>query len=183
MKSFGNIFSDSINEFGNKLNSFLFSFLFLYFIPFLVIVVVIILAGLTFMSFEDFDLVSLSSVGLPAVLFILASIIFIFIFQISLIEISLSKKTERNFKEIFSKSISLFWPFLGFFVVTVIFVGFLFLFLIIPGIIFSVYWIFAAFIFFEERKGIIYSLKKSSNLVKNRWWRTFGFFALIFIIS
>ena len=63
-----------------------------------------------------------------------------------------------------------------------IFLGFLFLLLIIPGIIFAIYWIFAAYVFFGEKKGILYSLRKSMEIVKGRWWRVFGYSILMILI-
>ena len=58
----------------------------------------------------------------------------------------------------------------------------LFLLLIIPGIIFMIYWIFGSYVFLDEDKGILYSLKKSRQLVKGNWWKMFGYLILIMII-
>jgi len=47
----------------------------------------------------------------------------------------------------------------------------LFLLLIVPGIIFMIYWIFAFFALLIERAQPMQALKQSKVLVKGRWWR------------
>ena len=54
--------------------------------------------------------------------------------------------------------------------------------LIIPGIIFGVFWIFAVYIFFSEKGTIRSSLKKSRKIVNGKWWRIFGSILLLVII-
>ncbi|HET7099452.1 MAG TPA: hypothetical protein VFI61_04450 [Patescibacteria group bacterium] len=46
--------------------------------------------------------------------------------------------------------------------------------LVIPGIIFSVWFYFSKFIFMEGKTGIVDSLKKSKALIKGRFWKIFG---------
>ena len=57
----------------------------------------------------------------------------------------------------------------------------------IPGIIFAVFWIFAGYVLISENKGIIESFKKSYGIVKDNWWKTFGYAILfglvLFLIS
>ncbi|MEM0465503.1 MAG: hypothetical protein QXW97_02265 [Candidatus Pacearchaeota archaeon] len=47
---------------------------------------------------------------------------------------------------------------------------------------FSIKWIFSPFVLIGENKGIIESLKISSSMVKKRWWITFFYVFLFFII-
>jgi hypothetical protein len=54
----------------------------------------------------------------------------------------------------------------------------LFILLIIPGIIFAIFWSFAYLAFVMDNTGIIESMKKSMAVVKGKWWRTFGFMLL-----
>src|SRR3989338_5030802 len=58
---------------------------------------------------------------------------------------------------------------LGFFVS-----GLLFL-LVIPGIIFSIYWSFSYFVLIGTNKGVIGSLKESREIIKGNWWKVFGY--------
>ncbi|VVB79018.1 Uncharacterised protein [uncultured archaeon] len=44
-------------------------------------------------------------------------------------------------------------------------------------------WLFSAYILIGENKGIIHSIKLSSNLVRGRWWKTFGYIFLFFLIA
>jgi len=58
----------------------------------------------------------------------------------------------------------------------------LYILLIIPGVIFTIYWAFSAYILIGENKGIIESLKASFNLVKGKWWKVFGYLLLILLV-
>ena len=58
----------------------------------------------------------------------------------------------------------------------------IFLLFIIPGLIFVIYWTFAIFVLVDQKKKPGASLKTSMNLVKNNWWRTFGYLLLFNII-
>ena len=55
----------------------------------------------------------------------------------------------------------------------------LFILLIIPGIIFSIYWHFILYVVIFTDKWGLEALKYSKELVQNRWWKTFGY-ALLF---
>ena len=59
----------------------------------------------------------------------------------------------------------------------------LFLLFIIPGVIFSFYWVFAGIILVSEDKPIIQSIKQSKKTVEGRWMKLFGilFGALIIL--
>lgn len=78
-----------------------------------------------------------------------------------------------------------YFRYLWFVIVVCVFIFGLCLLLIVPAIIFGIYWTFAAMVFIDKRKGIIDSLKESFNIVKGKWWITFGYlilFGLIFLV-
>ncbi len=102
----------------------------------------------------------------------------------SLIFMVFSKK-KLDYKQAIKGGASYFWKYLGLSIIMAIFLAILFILLIIPGIIFWVSWIFAAYILIAEKKPIMASLKSSRYLVRGRWWRVFGYsilFAIIVII-
>ena len=70
----------------------------------------------------------------------------------------------------------------GFFLYYIAIVFGMFL-LIIPGIIISVRWIFFSYVYIAEGKSLSGSFSRSSQLVKNNWWRIFGFFLVIYIVA
>jgi hypothetical protein len=57
----------------------------------------------------------------------------------------------------------------------------LFLCLVVPGIIFSIFWIFTILIIVFQKKSGMAAMVHSKALVKGRWWKTFGKM-LIFLI-
>jgi hypothetical protein len=84
--------------------------------------------------------------------------------------------------EIFKETKKYFWSYLWLSVLTTIFVLLWALLLIIPGIIFSVFYSFAVYaFFFEDLKGMA-AVKRSVSLVKNYWWAVFGRFIVIAIV-
>ncbi len=128
-----------------------------------------------------------NTIQIPSYYLIITSILGIISFLLSifvsagLINSSI-KNSKFSFKGIIKKGKEKYWKFLGFSIVSWIFLVLLSLVFLIPGIIFGVFWIFAAYVFFEEDKGIIESLKKSRKIVKGRWWKTFGYIILFVLI-
>lgn len=55
----------------------------------------------------------------------------------------------------------------------------LYLLLVIPGIIFTVYWILTPFVVFDKDLGYLKALKYSKKLVEGQWWKIF----LLLLIS
>jgi len=100
----------------------------------------------------------------------------------SLISVSV-KKSKFSYKDLFEMGKSKYWKYFGLSIVTGIFILLLTLLLIIPGIIFGVYWAFVAYVFFDKDKKIMDSLKESRKIVKGRWWKTFGYILLFGLIS
>lgn len=73
----------------------------------------------------------------------------------------------------YSAAKSFFWRYIGFSILSglILIVGFVLF--IIPGIILSVWFTFAAFVLLLENGGIVESLKKSREYVRGRWWAVF----------
>jgi hypothetical protein len=92
------------------------------------------------------------------------------------------KKDKFSFRELVRNAKPRYWQYFGLSVVLLIFIILLTLLLIIPGIIFGVYWVFASYIFFDRKEKIMPSLKQSREIVKNRWWKTLGYALLIGLI-
>ena len=135
-------------------------------------------------SFED----SIKVMSNYTFFFVLSIIIGIASFLLSIfcytciIYSSLNKKKFIKFSESVRGGKEHFLRYLGYSIVAGIFIIGLLILLVIPGIIFGIFWCFSAFIFIRERKGILASLKESHKLVKGKWWKTFGFILLFFII-
>lgn len=92
------------------------------------------------------------------------------------------KDYQGNTKEIFKETKKYFWSYLWLSVLTTIFILLWTCLLIIPGIIFSVFYSFAVYaFFFEDLKGMK-AIKRSVSLVKNYWWLVAGRFIVIGIV-
>jgi hypothetical protein len=204
VKGFAELFSESFSEYGNKFVSYLKVFVFLYLIPSIIYLIAIFGLAISFIGFENIsklaDSIKSSSGMNPEIAkeimkllplnfwlifaaLTLVMIIFSFLMQLSYLHIALSKKSKVSFSEAFRVAKKYFWRYVGFSIVTLFFLAVLFLLLIIPGIIFMVYWVFAVYILVGENKGILESLSASKKLVKGRWWKVFGFFLLIVILA
>jgi hypothetical protein len=57
------------------------------------------------------------------------------------------------------------------------------LFLIIPGVIFAIYWAFAIYVVMLNNKSGMAALNYSRQVVRGRWWRTLGYFIVFGLIS
>ena len=85
--------------------------------------------------------------------------------------------------DIYKESEKYFWPYLGVVIPAAVLTLFWTVLLIIPGIIFGVYYSFSLFaLFFEDKKGLD-ALSKSKRLVKGYWWPVFGRFFLMGVIA
>lgn len=88
-------------------------------------------------------------------------------------------KPEKVFKD----SKSLFWPYIGLSLLTAILVFLWLLLLIIPGIIFSVFYVFAVYVFFCEEKRGMDAIRRSRKLVSGYFWQIFGRILFIFLVT
>ncbi len=75
------------------------------------------------------------------------------------------------------------WKLIGFFILYALAVSIGYVLLIIPGIIFMVWFSLGAFVIVDEKKGIIDAFKRSKELVKGRFWEIFGIFGVLQIVS
>ncbi|MEI7620300.1 MAG: hypothetical protein WCJ57_01890 [Candidatus Falkowbacteria bacterium] len=84
------------------------------------------------------------------------------------------KNPKMEIKELFASTKTLFWKFFGLSLLTGILVFLWTLLLIIPGIIFGVFYCFASYLLiFEDVKGMN-AIKRSKALVTGYWWAVFG---------
>lgn len=94
----------------------------------------------------------------------------------------LNKKKLIDFKDSLKKGKENYLRSLWFSIVIGVFLIGLTILLVIPGIIFGIFWCFSFFIFLSKRKNVRESLKESHMIVKGKWWGTFGYVILIFLI-
>lgn len=59
----------------------------------------------------------------------------------------------------------------------------LFLLLVVPGIIFMVYWYLSTYVVLDQHLSGMAALKKSKALVTGNWWRTFAIVVISVLIS
>ncbi len=204
-KGFGELFSDSFEEYKKKFIYFLKSFFYLQVIPALILgaialilIIVLSLSGAFSFDVLNAEVIEQGSVSLEnfislpllIILIIVFVILFLILFyfylisSISYIYISfINTKKEIKFKTIFDESKRYFWKYFGLIIVMSILLVLLFLLLIIPGVIFLVYWIFSTFILIREDTGIWGSMKRSKLIVKGKWWTVFGYSLLLLLLT
>ncbi len=189
---FGELLDKSIESF-RKHFSLLFRLgILLYFIPGFIFVLVKNIYLLPFL--EAF--LSNNTLGLKALVFFLISTFGIalligiiigllqLLFSVTIIITLINKRAGKDMsvKEALSLAMRKYGGAIGLSIVLSIFLFFLYLCFIIPGIIFSIFWVFALYAFVTEDISIMDALKKSKSLVKGRWWTVFGYLFLFFII-
>jgi len=114
------------------------------------------------------------------------SVLFLIYFAIrAYISIFLLVKNDYQGQELelFKESKKYFWNYLGVVIPVAIFTILWSLLLIIPGIIFGIFYSFAVFIFFFEGKEGLDAISASKKLVKGYWWPVFGRYLLIGLIA
>jgi hypothetical protein len=134
--------------------------------------------------FENFEIDSLGIFALyflTNIIVVIAGILVYLFVQASIISSSLRKEKYR-YSELVASGKKFYGTYLSYSVVITFFLIGLFLLLIIPGIIFLIYWIFSSYVLYDEKKGIRAALKRSREIVKGRWWMVFGYTLLFFII-
>lgn len=111
---------------------------------------------------------------LVAIYFIIRSYIGIFLL--------VKNNYEGDELQIFKESKKYFWSYVWLSILTGVLILLWTLCLIIPGIIFSIFYSFAIYaFFFEDLKGMK-AVKRSVNLVKNYWWSITGRFVVMGIV-
>ena len=200
-KGFWKLFGDSINEYGEKLIPIFKIFFFLYFIPLLIIGFLVLLLfsgvyaslGKSVLETGSLDIqelvksqaVPLFSLIVFMVVFGIILAIFYFLTSLSYTYIGFANKKDLSFNTVLGFARKYFWRYVGLSLLVIVCLIPLYILLIIPGIIFTVFWAFSSYIMVNEKTKIRESMKKSRALVKGRWWKVFGFgllFLLIFVI-
>lgn len=94
-----------------------------------------------------------------------------------------SENESLNFKQALNKALERFLPALGTNILMGILLLLLFLLLIVPGVIFSVYWAFSTYVVAFKNLAFMKALNYSKSLVFGRWWRTLNISAILTILA
>lgn len=89
------------------------------------------------------------------------------------------KNYEGNELEIFQETKKYFWSYLWLSILTTVLILLWTLLLIIPGIIFSVFYSFTVYVYFFEDLHGKAAIKRSVSLAKGYWWPVFGRFVVM----
>lgn len=161
-------------------------FVFIYLWGFVYALVPMLVVGLIFgLKFWLGDRAS-DSFYIAAFIIGVISVLFLIYFAVrSYITIFLLVKNDYQGKELelFRESKKYFWNYLGVVIPVAIFTILWSLLLIIPGIIFGIFYSFSVFIFFFEGKEGLDAISGSQKLVKGYWWPVFGRYLLIGLIA
>lgn len=180
---FTSAFEKSVKDFKNNFKSLFLGVLLFIAIPTLIVSLInILFVGSPIYDVSEQQDFSLTHIFLLVIFVIISGILFL-IFNSGVIKASL-KKNKFSLKDITYFGKKSWLKFLGGIIVFFLFITGLFFLLIIPAIIFFVYWIFYQYVLFDEEKGILYSLKRSRSLVKGKWWSVLGYilFACVFAV-
>lgn len=107
--------------------------------------------------------------------FLLRSEIAIFLF--------IKNDFKGEVKTLFKETRSLFWPYFWLGLLTFVLIVLWTLLLIIPGLIFSAYYVFAVYAFISEGKRGWSAISRSKSLVKGYFWPIFGRFIFFLILA
>lgn len=91
--------------------------------------------------------------------------------------------TKLGFKQALDAGKPYGWKLIGFFILYSIAVTIGYIFFIIPGIIFMIWFSMGAFVIVDEKRGVIEAFSRSKELVKGRFWEVFGVIGVFQIIS
>lgn len=187
--SFGSVLSATFDEYKKHFSVFIRILLVLYLLPNAVLA---ILSQVFAYSVKEAsltnNLASLYTVGIAGVavllLFTIFSVLLIWLMNISIIKIVTYRRAsqEVTLQKIFEDAKKSLAGYAGLSLLQGLAILCLIILLIIPGIIFSVFWSFSAYFLILENKGITESMKESKQLVKGRWWKVFGYSLLFGLI-
>jgi hypothetical protein len=182
--TFGSLFKVSLEEYKSNFRTFLIFLLIFIGTPLVILTSIDIFSVLMNEETQSF-LMTNSYESIPPVFIILMSFIavivylFTYLFTTGAITYASIKNRGYNYNRLVKAGQVSWLKYFGFLIVFCFFLFLLFLLFIIPGIIFAVFWMLSIYVFFDEKKGIMNSLKKSKQLVKGNWWRTFGYALLL----
>jgi hypothetical protein len=161
--TFGEVFSKTLKEF--KLKFKVNSKVVLYFI---------FIPGLISLFFSTFFAYTQNlTFGTLSIISALVAFLFFLLATTSLLYSTLLDKKDYSSSVVGGKKF--YWRYLFLMIVQIFFLVCLFLALIVPAIIFGVYWAFAECVLVRENKGIMDSLRGSFGIVKNNWWKVVGY--------
>lgn len=100
----------------------------------------------------------------------------------SVMLVLLLKNREANCKDLMEKAKPLFWKFLLVSLLSGVLLILLYLALIIPGIIFSIFWALASYTLIFEGKTGISALRRSRELINGHWWAVFARYLVYILI-
>lgn len=90
--------------------------------------------------------------------------------------------TATSVKTAYGMALKNFWRYILLSILSVVLVTVSFLLLIVPGIIVSVWIVFAYFVLLLENEGAIASLKRSREYVRGHWWGVFVRLAVLSLV-
>lgn len=173
---FVELFKKSVKDFKTNFKPIFLTFLYLSILPTIVISInnLLFTGSVMYDASKDLD-INIPHLILTIILGLFSGILFLIALS-GLTKASL--KNKFTLREIINSGMKNWLKYLGLLIVLGIFlIGLSFL-LIIPAIIFFVYWLLSSYVLFDEQKGILYSLKRSRKLIKGNWWKVFGYVIL-----
>jgi len=170
LKSFGDLFGESFNDYKKHFTLFIKVSFILYFIPTLIFGGVylwyaLINPGNTFMLQLLDNLTGIISA------------IFSMLLTFTIIKILLVKRTKKelNVNEALIEGSQHFGKGIILSIILGIALLFLYLLFIIPGIIFSIYWAFSYYALITDNVGVRKAMSHSKKVVEGYWWTVFGY--------
>ncbi|MBW2990664.1 hypothetical protein KY348_03080 [Candidatus Woesearchaeota archaeon] len=113
--------------------------------------------------------------GLIGIQILIALLMLIVTLAIAFVVKFRAEGEEIDLSKAITNAFSRWFPVIGTSILMGIFLIGLFILLIVPGIIFSVYWIFTIYIVALNNKSGLEALKHSKAIVKGRWWKVVGY--------
>jgi hypothetical protein len=190
MKDVGDLISESWKEYKENFPLFLKIFLLLGLLPSILSLVFQFFVGknvdfgqfVSNGSFEGLGILIFGSLFISIAIFVFSLLMAVSYFYFAFYK---EKHPKMTVSEAIKGGLTYFWKFLGLSFVLGILLLLLYLLFIIPGIIFSVFWIFSFYVLMREGTSISESMKRSKLIVKGRWWTAFGYsfvFGLVIVL-
>ncbi len=147
----------------------------------------VLLAGgaMGIVHFSDSSAVAGVSMGAAFLLFAVGLVILILINLVAMAGMFVAFRDSQEkleVKEIFNRAKKNIGGYFWVSLLTGILVMLWSLLLIIPGIIFGIYYTLATWVFFKEGKRGMAAIKRSKELIKDYWWAVFGRLILVVIL-
>jgi hypothetical protein len=105
-----------------------------------------------------------------------------FIGTVAILYVLLKNRQTNTITDALNGGMNYYLPALGVTLLITLMLIPLFILLIIPGLIFSIYWMFSQYIVIDKDEKVTKSIGQSMDIVKGNWWEIFGRFALIILV-